>query len=87
MNRALFDAQLEFGASITKYKKNRLNDRRGEQQPGLPSLGRARRCLGGAGSGALNPRRPDDLEAAVRVGASDGMTFIHKYKYNHFFKF
>ena len=26
-----------------------------------------------AGSGALNPRRPDDLEAAVRVGASDGM--------------
>ena len=26
-----------------------------------------------AGSGALNPRRPDDLGVAVRVGASDGM--------------
>ena len=60
-------------------KKNKLNDRRGEQQLGLPSLGRARRCLGGAGSGALNPRRPDDLGAAVRVGASDGFASFVNY--------
>ena len=36
-----------------------------------------RSCLGAslnrrAGSGALNLRRPDDLGAAVRIGASDG---------------
>ena len=40
----------------------------------LPSLGRARRVLNRrARSGALNPRRPDDLGGAARVGASDGM--------------